>query len=315
MSFLSKLNPKWVFYSILAIALLFAGYRSVSYLKNILGENKRLHEELIGKDEAYQQLSEHSAKLENQYRTQEELRQKTEERFKDEMSDLQGRLKILSDATFLVREKAREENNSDVVYKGDQVKYVLNEVRFDQGPAVGYVLIFEDGKVVSKLYNHEIKISTAVSRDEVTGKYSVVSKGDYVLKSPSLNSGAKNWFGKPFPLKITGGTAIIDPTEPLALSKHLFVWNPKLNANLNFDPNGVYPGLGISFMSYGVLPNDSDWKFLQAGAQYRKSELEPTFAPVLWRPYNGLLSNTYVGPFISYENPGIGYFLGITVGL
>lgn len=288
-----------------------AGFLAYSVFKS----KSRLHEELIGQQQKYQQLSEYAAKLEIQYKSQEDLKKKAEEKFKDEMSYMQGRIKILSDATFLIKEKARETNNSDVIFDGPNSQFVLNEIRFNDGPAVGYVLIFKDGRVVSKLYNHQIKLHTLVTRDERTGRYEIASKSDFILKSPSLNQKGKNWFNVPYPLKIVDGIAQIDPTEPNELEKYFQFWNPKANLNVNLDPSRVSPGLGISLMAYGRTLNDLDYKFIQFGLQLQDSKLQPTFTPVLWRPFTGLLSNTYIGPGVAFSNPGFTYYLGVQVGL
>jgi hypothetical protein len=302
---------KIAFYIALAIALVFL----IINVINLFGENDRLHQELIGQTQQYVQLSEHAAKLEIQYKTQEDLKKEAEKKFKKELGAMEDKIKVLSDATFLIKEKARETNNSDVVFNGENSQFVLNEIRFENGPPVGYVLIFKDGRVVSKIYNNQVQVSTAVTKDEDSGRYSIISKADFILKSPSLNPNGKVWTNVPFPLKIVGGTALVDPTEPNQLVKKFHWWNPKVNANLNFDLDGIYPGTGISFVSYGKTKNDLDYKFLEVGGQFRNNKVEPILVPVLWRPFEGLFSNTYIGPGVVYEFPGFGYFLGIQVGL
>lgn len=277
-------------------------------------DKSRLHEDLIGQTEKYEQLSDYAAKLKVEYKSQADLKAEVEKRFKNEMSAMEKRIEILSDATFLIKEKARESNNSDVVFNGENSQFVLNEIRFENGPPVGYVLIFKDGRVVSKLYTNQIKVGTVVSKDEDSGRYSIISKADYVLKSPSLNSGGVSWFNKPYPLKITEGTAIIDPTERNQLVKQFYLWNPKINLNVNTNGSKTLPGMGVSLGSYGFTKNDSEFKFVQLGFQVDEKVLRPTLAPILWRPLN-LLPNTYLGPSLVYENGGIGYYLGIQVGL
>ncbi len=309
------LTPKNILYSVLGVVLVILAIKGLKYVDGILDENNRLHTDLIGKTEAYQQLSEHAAKLEIQYKSADDIRKQAEKKFKNEMGAMEDKIKILSDATFLIKEKARESNNSDVVFNGPNSSYILNEIRFQDGPPVGYVLIFKDGRVVSKIYNHEIQVNTAVSKSENTGHYVIISKADFVLKSPSLNPGGKVWANVPYPLDITGGTAWVDPTEPVLLQKRFHLWNPKVNANINLDPLGVYPGAGVSLLSYGLTKNDLDYRFLQLGFQVNGQVLEPTITPVLWRPFSGLLSNTYVGPGVTYRSGLVGYFLGVQVGL
>ena len=175
---------KIAFWSIVILVTLYFGSQAVSYIKDIVGTNERLHIELVGQKEKYQQLSEFTAKLEIKYVGQEKLRKELERNFSAEKGALKGRIKILSNATFLIREKARKSGKSDLVYQGNRLKYIVNEIRYKDGPPVGYVLIFDNGKVVSKLYNHRFDVKTAVSRDEDSGRYSVVSKADYILMSP-----------------------------------------------------------------------------------------------------------------------------------
>lgn len=311
----SLLTLKNVCYLILIVVAGILIQRGLKYLDATLGENQRLHTELIGKTQAYEQLSASAAKLEVKYKAQEDLRKEAEKRFKNEIGSMEDKIKILADATFLIKEKARETSNSDVVFNGENAQYVLNEIRFENGPPVGYVLIFKDGRVVSKIYNHQIKIDTAVSKNEETGRYVVVSKADFILKSASLNPDGKVWTNQPYALKIVGGSAQIDPTESVILDRRFHLWNPKANLNLNADPGGIYPGMGVSLMSYGYTKNDLDYRFLQLGAQYQDKTVQPTFIPILWRPFNSLMSNTYIGPGINLKNTTVNYFIGIQVGL
>lgn len=308
---------KWALAVAVGLLAFYYGSKAGSWLFGLENENKRLHTELLGQKERYEQLSEYAAKLENKYVEQEELRRKAEEQFEDEKEAFKSRIKVLSNATYLIRERARKSSQSDLVYQGKHLKYLLNEIRFNEGPPVGYVLIFDNGRVVSKLYNHSIVSRTAVSRDESTGRYSIVSKADYVLKSPSLNlNGEKNWVNKPYPLNIVGGTALIDPTEPNSARKKFHWWAPRLNLEAGFTGSEVRPGLGVSLMGYGYTTRDLDYKFLQLGTQYsREQTLIPTLSPIMWRPLPTLFSNTYIGAGFSYDNPGVGYLLSLQVGL
>ncbi len=279
-------------------------------------ENKRLHTNLIGQKEKYVQLSEHSAKLENQYVDQDTLKAKLESEWADEKKALKGRVKILSNATYLIREKARKENRSDLDYKGKKIKYLFNEIRFKKGPPIGYVMIFDNGKVISKIYNHVIDIKMAVSRDEDNGKYSIVSKADFKLRSGHLKPDGVNWYNKPYPLKIVGGTALIDPTEkPETPRFHL--WNPRLSAGFNAGVESgdtfAKPAVGVSLMGYGPSKRDLDWKLLHFGVGFGRSheDLDLHFMPVLWRPFRETLPNTYIGIGTGIGTEGQNYFFGI----
>lgn len=301
-------------YGIIIIALLIIG----QCVLNLQNDKKRLHEDLIGKTQKYQQLSDHAAKLEIQYKTQKDLNSNLESNWAAEKDSLKGRIKILSNATFLIREKARVSNNSDLVYKGKRMKYVVNEIKFNDGPPIGYVLIFDDGRVTSKIYNHIIDVKTAVSRNESTGEYNIISKADYVLRSPSLNLSGENWYKKPYPLKIIGGSAMIDPTEPVAASKkRFFLWSLNINGGIHLYTDSITPSVSASIMGYGYSTRDLDWKFIDLGVEYSDNK-ERGFAlnvtPVLYRPIPKILKNTYVGPGISFDSYGKKYFLGISIG-
>lgn len=300
-------------YGIALIAALYFGDRAVSYIRGLSSENTRLHTDLIGQTEKYKQLFDHAAKLEIQYVGQEALRKELDAKFADERDSLQGRIKILSNATFLIREQARKAGKSDVVYQGDAVKYVLNEVRFgNDGPPVGYILIFDDGRVVSKLYNHEIQVNTAISRNESSGRYDIVSKADYVLKSPSINTnGEKVWTNQPYPLKIVGGVALVDPTEMNPLTPHLQLWAPHLNGGVSGTAGAIgaqaRPSLDVSLAGYGVTKNDLDWKFLHIGVDSDTDFSDPGFhvLPFSYRFWPSVLSNTYIGPGLGWSKAGM----------
>lgn len=306
-------KKKLAIYAVALVAALYFGDRAISYIRGVLSENSRLHTELVGQQEKYQQLSEHAAKLEINYVDQETLKKKLEEKFAAEKEALEGRIKVLSNATFLIREAARKEAKSDVVYQGDRLKYVLNEVRFDnQGPPVGYVLIFDDGRVVSKLYNHEIQVNTAVSRNEDTGRYDIVSKADYVLKSPSINqNGEKIWKDKPYPLDITAGEAFVDPTEKNLLAPRLQLWAPHLNGGISASAGasgaGLRPSLDVSLAGYGPTKNDLDWKFIHLGVDVNTDFKDPGLhlTPFSYRFWPSVLTNTYIGPGLGWSKSGL----------
>lgn len=314
-------KTKLAIYGVALLAVLYFGDRAVAYIKGLSSENTRLHTELVGEKEKYKQLSEHAASLEIQYVDQETLKKQLNDKFAAEKDALEGRIKVLSNATFLIREAARKTGQSDVVYQGDKLKYVLNEVRFaNGGPPVGYVLIFDDGRVVSKLYNHEIQINTAISRNEDSGKYDIVSKADYVLKSPSINmNGEKVWTNTPYPLDITAGNAIVDPTEPSQLSPYLQLWAPHLNGGISASAGiggfGMRPSLDVSLAGYGVTKNDLDWKFIHLGidSDTQFSDLGVHLTPFSYRFWPSVLSNTYIGPGVGVTKSGVNGYLNLNL--
>jgi hypothetical protein len=303
---------KLITLSVALVASLYFGDRAVAYIRGVTSENARLHTDLIGQTEKYQQLSDHAAKLEIQYSDAAKMKRELESKFAAEKDALQGRIEVLSNATFLIREAARKESKSDVVYQGDKLKYVLNEVRFgNDGPPVGYVLIFDDGRVVSKLYNHEIQVNTAISRDETSGRYSIVSKADYILKSPSLNTGGKVWHNEPYPLDISGGIAYVDPTEKNQLAKRFQLWAPHINGGVSGGASVaggfLRPSLDVSLAGYGETKNDLDWKFVHVGLDTDSKLSDPGVhvLPFSYRFWPSVLSNTYIGPGIGFTKDGV----------
>src|SRR5258707_87356 len=100
--------------AVATIAAIYFVDRGVSYFRGVMSENTRLHTELIGQTEKYKQLSDHAAKLEIQYADQAKLKEELDKKFSAEKSALIGRIEILSNATFLIRDKARDAKNSDV---------------------------------------------------------------------------------------------------------------------------------------------------------------------------------------------------------
>lgn len=300
-------------YGVLSVILVLAGL----YVRDLMQQKERLHSELIGQKQAYEQLSDHAAKLQIEYQSKEDMKAELEKNWAKEKDALQGRIKILSNATYLIRESARRSGTSDLVFDKDNVKYVLNEIRFNDGPPIGYVLIFDDGRVTSKIYNHIIDVKTAVSRDESSGRYSIVSKADFVLKSPNLSSmnGGTNWFNVRYPLKIVGGTAFVDPTEPNQAVKRFHLWAPVLNGGFNLGTD-LKPVLGVSLMGYGFSARDLDWKFLQLGADYSKENgAGINFTPVLYRPFPGVLRNTYIGAGVGIDQrPIYNPYLSLSIG-
>lgn len=302
---------KLIVRGVVVLATIFFVERAYTYVHNLMGENTRLYSELVGQQQKYKQLSDHAAQLEIDYADQAKLKSDLQAKFADEKNTLTDRIKILSNATFLIREQARKEGRSDITYQGTDLKYVVNEIRFKDGPPLGYVLIFDDGRVVSRVYNHEIQVNTAVARNEDSGQYTIVSKADYVLKSPSINSnGEKVWTNKPYALKIVGGTAEIDPTEKNPLTPHFILWAPHLNGGLAIGAGAsggfVRPGIDFSVAGFGATRNDLDWKFLQIGFDIDTALQDPGMhvAPFSYRFWPQILTNTYVGPAMGWSKTG-----------
>ena len=128
---------KWLKDNSLPIILTLILVCSVFYLFESKRETKRLHTELIGKTERIVFLSDTVANLERKYVTQKELHDAAAKEFGIALYGMNKRIKVLSNATFLIREKARKSGKSDIVYRGKRMKYIVNEIRHNDGPAVG----------------------------------------------------------------------------------------------------------------------------------------------------------------------------------
>ena len=291
-------------------------------------EKNRLHSELIGQQEEYEQLSKNVAKLKNAYVKQTELieRQQAEwseiERKKDE------RIKLLSDATYLMGRHVDKQNGPDYYFqtKRGTRNYVYNEIRVagKDSPPIGFVMIKNDGRTYKGNYRMEFNVKNLQTVDEKTGKIKVYSKAFLIVHEAGLArknrcKGCKNWKDVAYPLEITGGTVLVDPTIANQLKPKFFFWNPKFGMSFNglVDNNGfdILPALDISFMSYGLTKNDSKFKFLSTGFSLgnKPEDFDIHLKPILYRVFD-IFPNTYIGPGVGFNKDGTRYLMGISVG-
>jgi hypothetical protein len=299
------------------VALVFFGWKAYSYVRDLESRNTRLFTDLIGQKQAFKELSDHAAELAIQYDNSVQMQTLLQTKFAAEKAQLEGRIKVLSTATVAIKQDPRETSKSDLVSNGTKPQYVVNEIKFKDGPPIGYVLIFDDGKVVSQVYDHELDVNTAVSRDEDTGKYTVISKVNYILKAtPKV---PQDWTDKEFPLQVTGGTAIIDPTEKNQLAPRIQWWAPHLNGGLSFGAGaggGFFrPTVDLSLAGYGATKNDLDWKFLHIGFDSDSQFKNPGahIIPFSYRFWPAVLSNTYAGPGLGMSSQGINAQLNLNL--
>jgi len=284
---------------------------------NSTQENKRLNSELIGQVEKYEQLSKNTAKLETYYKSQQELIKAKEEEWKELLGKEKNRIKMLTNTIFTLQKSVTTTNKSDAEIDG----YYFNELNLSgkDSPPIGYIMIKKDGSKVEKAnYSFNIEIKNIQTLDEKTGKIKVYSKA-FIIMNGDDDSSSENlnkWKGKQYPLPVTGGTVIVDPTVPNQLTPKLFMWNPRigLSASIGVDSNGLrlLPGLGVSFMSYGMTEADSKFKFLNIGFNAGKvvEDWDFHFKPVLYRPLD-ILSNTFIFPAIGYSKGGLRWLLGV----
>lgn len=320
---LTQYNIKIVGMIFLVVAGLYFGSKAASYILGLESTNGRLHAELIGQKESYNQLTEHAAQLESNYVKQKRLAESAKNRFAEVIRAKNERIKLLSDATYLIGRHVTKQDGPDYYFETPRKtrNYVLSELRIagKDSPALGYILIKNDGRTYKRGYSYEFRVEQLQTVDENTGRIKVYAKAFLVSKEKSPLAkrvdGYKNWKNIKYPLNITGGSVLVDPTIKNQLKPRFFWWAPHINANANFGTKYPISGLGVSLAGYGVTKNDLSYRLLQLGVQYGKETgLQGTIIPIMWRPFSKVLSNTYIGPGVVLRNGGLGYFLGVQVG-
>jgi hypothetical protein len=287
-----------------------------------------MHADLLGQQEQYRQLNASNAQLESDYVSAAKLHKLAEQEWSKEKKDLQGQIVALSSATFSVAAFSHEQAAPDVVAKD----FLKQEVQYQTdagaiGPPIGYVQIFnKDGRTISGLYAHNIRIDAVVTKDEKTGRFHVLARAFYTLTdehSIAKDYGTKpNWTNVPFPLHITGGEFFIDPTSvPVSYNKPKFRWAPHVNLGAfgGLSQLGLEAGFhgDVSFYGYGQTRNDLDWKILGVGVNGSRGYVDANVTPLQWRIGNviPLVSDVYIGPGVGFGTHGVNYFLGLTTTL
>lgn len=95
-----------------------------------------------------------------------------------------------------------------------------------------------------------------------------------------------------------------------------FRFNIRLGLSGNFGTNGMFPGLDVSFASYGKTKRDMDWRFLTVGLGYDKEDFYGYLKPVEYNIGNRipLVNNAFIGPYISASTDGeVGYGFGLSI--
>jgi len=310
----------------LLIIVTVAGIALFAYSKWRDANEERRFTELIGTQTKYEQLTKYTAKLESNYKTQTDLSKLAEKTWKEVERKKDERIKLLSDATYLIGRHVEKQNGPDYYYETPRAtrNYILNEIRLagEKSPAIGYILIKNDGRTYKRNYRFEISVRTMHTVNEDTGHVSVFSKAFIIQreKSPLAKrlKGYDDWFNVEYPLEITGGTALIDPTMPNTRKK-LHWWSPHINGGFNFGVGGdesfARPGISFSTSGYGRSRNDLDYKFLHFGLDTDTDFKKPGIhlIPFSYRPWEKVLTNTYIGPGIGWTEDGTNYFLNLNL--
>lgn len=125
------------------------------------------------------------------------------------------------------------------------------------------------------------------------------------------NNQMKETKGKQFPIKLES----IEWAK-VELDENSWSWNPRISVCGVATTEGIYPGLGISFFSYGKTIRDMNWKFLSAGIGGNADTLFCFFEPVSWNFGNvvPLIENAFVGPVVDINTESeMGYGVNLSV--
>lgn len=324
MKALKEIFVKYI--SKLLIILTVAGIAVFGYSLWRDAQEERKYADLIGTKEKYEQLTKYTAKLETKYETQKEVAKRAKREFKEYKKSANERIKVLSDATYLIGRHVEKQNGPDYYYETPRAtrNYVLNEIRLQgkDSPAIGYILIKNDGRTYKRNYKFEVNVKNLQTIDEETGRVKVISKAFMIQKEVSplkkRIEGYDSWHNKPYPLEITGGVAFVDPTEP-DVSPSMWWWAPHINGGLSLGAGGsgafMRPHISFSTSGYGISRNDLEWKFLHFGLDTDTELKKPgiSFMPASYRFWPSVLTNTYLGAGVGYTEDGMNYQLNLNV--
>ncbi len=287
---------------------------------------ERNHEELIGTKEKYAQISLSLARLSTEYTSQKELATKARAEFKQINKEKNNRIKLLSDATYLIGRHVAKSNGPDYYFetKGKTRNYVFNEIRLagENSPPLGFVMIKHDGRTYKGNYKFEIVVHNLQTVDEETGRVKVFSKAYLISKEAGLAKKRrldfKNWKDIKYPLPIVDGVAYVDPTTPKGRLKFR-LWAPHVNGGFNWgvDTRGMFlkPEINFSFSGYGISRNDLKWKFFHLGIGVDTELKNPDLhiMPFTYRLFPKVLTNTYFGPGVGWNTKGINVLLNTSL--
>lgn len=93
------------------------------------------------------------------------------------------------------------------------------------------------------------------------------------------------------------------------------MWNFNLTLSTAISMDDIYPGIGLSLLSYGHTKKDADWRFVNIFAAGSENDILVGVMPVLYNAgnYLPLVSNLFVGPFVGYDFEEVVYGVGIVV--
>jgi hypothetical protein len=285
-------------------------------------DSNRRYEELVGRTSDYEQISDSLAKLRTDYATEKELREKLSKEWSEAEKELKDKIKALADASF-----EGDSDNYEMTFHDEFGTHFYNKKDNKFGPLVTWTQVtgakVVDGKVdtltvMSGVVPHEIQVKAAITKNEETGKISILTKAFWLQTEAPLNSEI-SWLDKPYPLSITGGSIIIDPTEPIDITlRNRFRMAPHLNVGLfaGVATSGEQYGghVDFSLWGYGKTKNDLEWKLGQIGLNFSKNYVDANLIPVSYNigKHIPLVSDLYVGPGIGYGTEGRMFFVTLS---
>ena len=259
---------------------------------------------LINQEQKYEQLSAHAASLKIKYKKSNHLQNVIESKFKKESGKFEGSPKMISNVKFSTSD---EERKSPIMDKST-IHEATHEIRLKGGPPLGFVTIYKTGKIGSKVYNHDIIVDTAASKDKKTGRYTVIAKAHIVLTEKPKVAESESWVGKAHPLNIKAGTVLIDPVEEIPNVNRFQWWAPQIHLGANSDAS---PVISYSLSGWGISKTNLNYKILHIDGAFKNDILNVGIMPVTFRPVR-FLQNTFVGLGRTIKGE---YYLGIRVGL
>ena len=117
--------------------------------------------------------------------------------------------------------------------------------------------------------------------------------------------------GKVFPIEIVDVKWAKNP-----IKHKRFSWNPRLSMCGVITTESIYPGLGLSFFSYGKTTGDMDWLFLSAGIGGNQDNIHCFLTPFSWNFGKAvpLIENAFIGPVVGVNTKsGIEYGVNLSI--
>lgn len=268
----------------------------------------------IKRSQEYLQITDELAQSKIEVISQKEITNKLKNHWDSEKSILLNQISQLSSTSFSLKNSTNISKSVDLqIFKDGKRKYLFHELHFSDGdklgPPIGYVMIYDDGHVVSKIYKHHIDVNQAQSLNRKTGKYVILNKADFVLEQSGLanrrDSSKYDWTNKPYPLNVLNSEVVISNDTP----KFKF-FDPKISLSASVSNLGFGLGGSFSMSSYarfrffrvGVeknINNSNNYDFFLAPFEYNISRI---------------FNNTFVYPLINInENSNVGGGIGLSV--